>query len=102
MKDPTVREQLKAKYTEPRAGEVYTYTYMHTYANKPGEDTPSVEHPRGLGDNQLSLDKTTSTGTGGLRPDYLTTLAHLMDAEQMANKNFELKQVVSSGDQIWN
>ena len=73
MRDPAVREQLKAKYPEGRGGMPLNL----------GRSAP-VEHLRGLRENLLSLDKTTAPGTGGLRPDYLTTLAQLMEADQMA------------------
>ena len=86
MKDPAVREQLKAKYPDGRGGMPLNL----------GRSAP-VEHLRGLRENLLSLDKTTAPGTGGLRPDYLTTLAQLMEADQMAKlEEFGLRY--ASGD----
>ena len=73
MSDPSVREQLKAKYPDSQRA-------MPANLSK----SAPVEHLRGLRENLLSLDRTISPGTGGLRPDYLTTLAQLMEAEQMA------------------
>ena len=53
-----------------------------------------IEHLRGLRETLLGLDKTTSPGTGGLRPEFLVTMAELMDANQMAQlEDFGLRYV---------
>ena len=83
MRDPAVRAQLSAKYPEGE-GEM-------------PEELPKsspIEHLRGLRETLLGLDKTTSPGTGGLRPKFLVTMAELMDANQMAQlEDFGLRYV---------
>ena len=43
-----------------------------------------IDHLMGLRDSLLTLDKAISPGTGGLRPEYLVTIAEIMDGQQMS------------------
>ena len=71
--DPGIQEQVKAKYPDRKVVLPATVT----------KDSP-VENLKGLRESLLSLRKGVSPGTGGLRPEFLITLAEVMDPTQMS------------------
>ena len=72
IRDPVVKEQLKTKY--PDRGRP-----LPDYLPK-GRCVDSLV---GLKEALLELEAGTSSGTGGLRPEYLICLAEVWDASQM-------------------
>ena len=73
INDQAVRDQLSAKY--PARGRELPDTVMK------GSPVPNL---KGLRDALLRLDKGVSPGTGGLRPEFLITLAEVMDGDKMS------------------
>ena len=72
VEDPGVMEQLQAKYPDRKRD-------LPSHVTK----ASPVEHLRGLRESLLALKKGVSPGCGGLRPEFLTTLAMMMDPAQM-------------------
>ena len=72
IQDQAVRDKLAAKY--PARGRDLPDTVL--------KGCP-VSNMKGLRDSLLKLEKGVSPGTGGLRPEYLITLAEVMDGEKM-------------------
>ena len=72
MKDEGVRAALSAKY--PARGRPLPDTVR--------KDSP-VSNLAGLKDSLLKLEKGVSPGSGGLRPEFLRTIAEVMDEQQM-------------------
>ena len=72
MNDEGVRAQLAAKY--PARGRAMPDTVR--------KDSP-VSNLAGLRDSLLKLEKGVSPGCGGLRPEFLKTIAEVMNDQQM-------------------
>ena len=73
VSDPGIQEQVKKKYPDRKV----------VFSVEVTKDSP-VENLKGLRDSLLSLRKGVSPGTGGLRPEFLKTLAEIMDPTQMS------------------
>ena len=73
MEDPEVRDMVGAKYPERKI----------EFPSTVPKDSP-VDNLRDLKDSLLSLKNGVSPGAGGLRPEFLKSLAEVMEPAQMS------------------
>ena len=91
MKDPAVREQMADKYPDRGAPISNTVTRGQC-----------VDSLHGLKDILLDLEGGMSTGTGGLRPEYLTCLAETWGEEDMSKfEEFGMRYLTGQLPRWW-
>ena len=91
MEDPAVRAQMEEKYP--------ARVHPLPLAVSKGQ---CVDNLRGMRDLLLTLEEGVSSGTGGMRPEYLTCLAEIWNQEQMAKlEDFGMRYLVGELPMWW-